>query len=289
MKQLLTTFTFIISILILPYYVKAIKIAVGASNPHSGTNLERTQLINTLNELGFDVGIYNNVQDAYSDGARCWIDFPGCGNESNGIGDYIYNNLMGFVKIGDWGGFNIWPIRVFTIPEGLTISVFNTNLAHPITRNLPSIWVSYGFWRYGFTNADYIAYPVQGGEDLIMVTDFNYWLNGACSSGNYGTGRLVFVGWNIYGSYAHNNDKTLLRNIINWVTENLYTPTPSPTYTPTPSPTFSPTPTSSPTPTISPTPTNTPTPPPLISLNFYGTLIILFIFLIIFMNNKKAF
>ena len=251
------------------------KVGLGASTPYARTETERQQLINTLQELGLPYGTYTSVSAAYNDGVKVWVDFCGVAywSDSSGIENYVSNGTMGYVQVSDWGRdiiSNSWR----SVPENSSQTVTINNNSHPITQGVPSSWTTRGFWQYGWPYEDFIGWGYSG-DNLASISGYSRGL----AATTYGNGRVVYIGWNAYGSTATAYDKQILFNAILWVAGDLC---------PTPTPTITPTPTVTPTPTLSPTPTLTPTPPPLPTLNYTGLFILISIFgLALFLFNRK--
>ncbi|MBI5384185.1 MAG: M36 family metallopeptidase [Verrucomicrobia bacterium] len=174
-------------------------VGIGAT----GAVEERNALATTLSGLGFFV---RPVSQNQWTGLDVVVNYPGS-SVSSPTAPEIYNGASA-VHIGDVGSLAI-------LAEGDGVSI-RLDTAHPITAGLPATWISHGYWRYGYTGWDYLSWST----DTALLS-----LASAVSPTNHarllvadsiGSGRAVYIGWNVYGPDAGPNDLTVLRQAILW-------------------------------------------------------------------------
>ncbi len=172
-----------------------------------GNAAEATALQSTLSSLG-----YNVIQTLNPTVEACevFVVHPGQGAGGSGPAGLLpwVQAGNGVVQISDWGPdlmANSWKSVAADSPQ--TVEILDGS--HPITSGLPATWTSLGFWTHsggdylGWVTADPILARV-GGED------------GALSARAEGNGRLVYIGWNVYGSVATAEDVEVLERSIDW-------------------------------------------------------------------------
>ncbi len=182
--------------------------ASGAAGDGGGGIVEQLELEGTLSSLGFD---YLVSADPSQEACQVALSYPGCGSCFGAPPISWVQAGNGYLQISDWGpGFqsNTW----YSIPEGSTIEVDVVDASHPITQGLPGNWTTFGFWKYGFDIEDYVGYTTDGSANLAMA-DGN---PSGLSARDEGAGRLAYIGWNVYGSFATPEDLTVLRQAIEW-------------------------------------------------------------------------
>jgi hypothetical protein len=168
----------------------------------SGNAAERAELVSTLTGLGFTV---ENVDDPSTGTCTVAVSFSG-GMGSAGIAWVDAGN--GFVQMSDWGpGFipNTWA----SVPPDSTHTIDVVDGSHPITAGMPPSWIGYGFWTYA--GGDYLGWATSG-PNLMRAGGYD----AALSTATSGSGRLVYIGWTVYGSQASADDVEILRRSILW-------------------------------------------------------------------------
>jgi hypothetical protein len=182
-----------------------IGIATGASRE------EMDALIITLHSLGQRVVIdpvdFSNID--------LFISYPG--SLTNRV-PLVPDIMLGtnYIQISDWGSAAI-PNSVYAVPNLAPVTV-KLNQAHSITSGLPSTWTTHGFWRYGFAPYDYEGYSTNiEAPDLVDIT-VPIGASRALTAKELGFGRMVYIGWNVYGPDAGASDLKLLEQSIEWAT-----------------------------------------------------------------------
>lgn len=185
---------------------------VGASGsagrtPAGGTSPELDALIESLGVLGID---YVVTTDPAAETCQVAMSLPSC-QSCDSTPDLAWVQAgHGYVQISDWGRdfqANSWA----DIAEAQAVQIDVVDAGHPITQGLPASWTTRGFWSYD-PGGDYIGWVTDPDPNLASV-DGNV---RGLSARTEGSGRLVYVGWNVYGSYATSEDLAVLGNSIAW-------------------------------------------------------------------------
>lgn len=180
----------------------------GAEGGDEGGLAELAALEFTLAALGID---YVVTPDPATEVCQVALSYPGCPN-CFFVPDLAWVQAgHGLVQISDWGPGhqeNDWN----DIAEGAPVQVQIVDAGHPITQGLPAGWTSLGFWRYGFSEEDYYGWVTDPDANLAQVEG----VDRALSARTEGAGRLVYIGWNVYGPEATAPDATVLRQAIEW-------------------------------------------------------------------------
>jgi hypothetical protein len=205
--QLISMVSFIIFLFlcVLPVQSWAQGIVCIASGGNAYGVMEQTQLQSTLTNLGYTIRITS--MPSTSD-CQVYVSYPGSGGTENLL-PWVQAG-HGIVQISDWGPFisNDWVPVTKGSPQ--TVEVIDPS--HPITAGLPSSWTGRGFWVYG-SSSDYIGWDTfAGGPNLIRAGGYDR----ALSARTEGSGRYVYIGWNVYGSAATANDVRVLMQAITW-------------------------------------------------------------------------
>jgi hypothetical protein len=171
---------------------------------------EQGELQASLTALGFS---HEVAADPSSTACNVYVSFPG-GDDSNGtlVTTWVQAG-HGLVQVSDWGPDiqnNSWldigtgyPPQTVTVVDG----------AHPITTGLPASWSTLGFWHYDpNVPEDYIGWVTDADPNLAQIAGNDRGLSARAE----GSGRVVYVGWNVYGSAASPDDLSVLANAIEW-------------------------------------------------------------------------
>ena len=187
----------------------SILVAVGPANA-----TERTEIHNTLTALGYSWIDVADVTEATVANANVIVTLPGESLTVTDLNNYISAG-GGLIQIGDWTS---WFDNDFeAIGENTPATITIEDAYHPLTHNLPDSWTGFGFWKYGYGD-DFVAWA----EDEAMPSIAAVQADGfdqhprALSATNFGLGRAVFIGFNVYGSLAGANDLQVLENALDW-------------------------------------------------------------------------
>ncbi|MEM7132836.1 MAG: Ig-like domain-containing protein [Chloroflexota bacterium] len=190
-----------------PLHAQSDPIVCMPPNNGGGASAEWNQLRNTLSSFGYQVIITTNPAATNCD---VYINFPGH-NAANGSTLSWVRSGHGHVQIGDWGPDYIPNGAVPS--SGGTVQTVNLNPSHPLVlcANATS-WSTRGYWAYGLPSTDWVGYALSsdpswatvGGRSKALVTRQDQ------------AGRLVYIGWNVYGSLASPQDLAILKNAILW-------------------------------------------------------------------------
>ncbi len=195
------------------------QIKIGVANG-TGDKAEQYALQDTLSEFGFSYVVVDTVADANATDCDALVGFEQSVTSSwtiNEIRNWL-NASKGFIQISDWP---LWfPDTYTSIPEHSTVNVTIVN-PHPITEGLPNSWTATGFWYYGLASADYISWSTNATLPNIASADGH---NRTVTVQEVGTGRAVYLGFNVYGHAASVYSKELLARAILWST-NVQVPT----------------------------------------------------------------
>jgi chaperonin cofactor prefoldin len=181
---------------------------VGVTN---GTNVEKEELHNTLSEFGFSYVDVDNDGEATAAECDVVIGYQGeaAGWPKSNISDWL-NASKGFIQISDWP--NWFPNSYESITKNSTVTVTLVS-SHPITEGLPDSWTATGFWYYGHDPVDYVGWCTNATLPNIANVDGH---NGTVTVQEAGSGRAVFLGFNVFGHAASVYSKELLARAILW-------------------------------------------------------------------------
>jgi hypothetical protein len=186
-------------------------IKVGVANG-TGNKAEAGELNNTLTEFGFSFVVVNTIAEATAAECDVLIGFQQSVTTSwahNEIGNWL-NASKGFIHISDWP--NWFPKTYTSITEHSTVTLTLVS-PHPITEGLPNSWTATGFWYYGPTGTDYVSWCTNATLPNIANVDGH---DSAVTVEEVGTGRAVFLGFNVFGYAADVYSKGLLARAILW-------------------------------------------------------------------------
>jgi PKD repeat protein len=180
----------------------------------SGGGPETSGLHATLSELGYSWLDVNSMQEAYDAGANVFIArYEGGTNPGAGeVADWL-NSGRGYIELGNTPN---WFPDTYESVAGLTpLSISVADGSHPLVQGLPTAWTGLGFYVYGWSQnglgyVDDIDYP------NIIQAQYDTLRQRAVTVEEYGTGRAVYLGFNVYGNLAGVADKRLLDNAILW-------------------------------------------------------------------------
>jgi len=185
-----------------------------AARPHSGPDAaesveEHTALANSLTALGFTQQVAHDPTTTTCD---LYVTYPG----SNYLGSAALATWVqaghGVVQLSDWGP-NFQANEYLEVASGAAQTVTVVDAAHPITAGVPASWSTFGFWTNDPTvPEDYIAWVTAADPNLAQISGHDRGLSARAE----GAGRVVYVGWGVYGPAATANDLTILTNAVTW-------------------------------------------------------------------------
>jgi hypothetical protein len=184
--------------------------AVGtASHGAEGGNNEQSALVGTLTDMGFSV---IETSDPTQEACNIYVSHPGNSINANGPPpDAAWVQAgNGVVQISDWGP----DIQTndFDNGDGGVETVTVVDAGHPITQGVPGSWATVGFWHYGIPGGEYTGWVTDPDPNLARISGMDRGL----SARPEGAGRVVYIGWNVYGPDATVDDLTILRQAIEW-------------------------------------------------------------------------
>ncbi len=184
------------------------QIMIGVTN---GTDVEKDELHDTLSEFGFSYVDVNNVGEATAAECDAVIGYQGEGYAwtHTEIGNWL-NTGKGFIQISDWPEW--FPNSWVSITEHSNVTVTLAS-PHLITEGLPDSWTATGFWYYGFDMEDYVAWCTNATLPNIANVDGH---DRVVTVQEVGSGRAVFLGFNVFGYAADLYSTTLFKRAILW-------------------------------------------------------------------------
>jgi hypothetical protein len=185
---------------------------VAASN-YSNTD-EHDELVSTLTSLGYGTVDVMDVAEAEAAEADVIIAYIGCYKFDTSDLDVWISSGKGYIQIGDWTDWFSNDYEL--IGDATVVNISITNPTHPIAQGLPSSWTGLGFWAYGYDN-DYVGWTSGYTEVGKLEANGYAQHDEGISVREYGTGRTVYFGFNVYGSSVGQNELTLLSNAVNWI------------------------------------------------------------------------
>lgn len=191
--------------------------ALGLVSIPAGNVAESNALANTLPALGFNVQVI--TQGQWSAGSIV-VTYPSTAINGPSLTDIA--NGVRHVKISDHG-VNWTPNAFSSITEGTNVTVV-VDAAHPITSGLPASWTAKGFWRYGLPGSDYVGWSTETALPSLLSVTNPVSQSRVLVAKTIGTGRAVYIGWNVYGPDAGPNDLAALRNAILWSATTVTSP-----------------------------------------------------------------
>jgi len=198
-------------ILAVPCLVSALPIVCV---PTGGNTAEEAALQSSLTAMGYTLRITN--APSASD-CTVYVSHPGQGVGGSGPLGLLPWVQAGnsVVQISDWGP-GLMPASWTSVSEGSPQTIEIVDASHPITAGLPPSWLGRGFWAYGYFSGDFIGRATSAGDpNIVRAGGYDK----ALSARAEGSGRLVLIGWNVYGPSATTEDLTVLQQAINWAGE----------------------------------------------------------------------
>jgi len=174
-----------------------------------GNAMERAALESTLLSLGHTVVPINPGEWDIVDVV---MSHPGAADATFGPSVDEIAAGVAYVQISDWGSdwtLNSWMAIDQDAPVDIAIDA-----DHPITDGVDPAWTTFGFWHYGFSS-DYYGWSTDVGLTSLASTT-NYAQSHLLVAQEIGEGRAVYIGWNVYGDAATENDVDILSNAIDW-------------------------------------------------------------------------
>ncbi len=95
----------------------------------------------------------------------------------------------------------------------VTVALVGT---HPILAGVDQQWTSRGFWAYGYTD-DFVAEVMDEGFTALASATESSRSHGAALA-IHESMECVFIGWNVIGSLATENDTKVLKNALDYFT-----------------------------------------------------------------------
>jgi uncharacterized repeat protein (TIGR01451 family) len=175
----------------------------------SGDVSERDALATTLTNFGFNVQFISQGQWSNVDVV---VAYPSVGSFGPSLAEI--SSGVAFIQISDHGSdwtLNNWA----SVVEGASVTI-NVDTAHPITAGLPASWTTYGFWRYGYTAEDYVGWSTDTSLPSLASTTIPTAQSRVLVATSIGSGKAVYLGWNVYGPDAGPNDLAVFRNALVW-------------------------------------------------------------------------
>jgi subtilisin family serine protease/PKD repeat protein len=185
-------------------------VAVAADN-YGGS--ETNELHNTLTQFGYSwVDVYT-VQEARDAGAATLIvRYTGWSLPIADLNNWLTEG-HGLIQFGDWVDWfpNEWEAQ----PSGTPLSITVADSGYPLAQGLPSSWAGLGFFAYNW-DSDALGWVTDVSYPNIIQAQYGALRERAATATGYGLGRAVYIGFNVYGYLAGNNDKRLFDNAITW-------------------------------------------------------------------------
>lgn len=183
----------------------------------SGNPAEQAALTTTLQSLG-DTVVVKSAND-YS-GIDVFLAYPGGGG---GPSPAQIAGGVKYIQISDWG--SNWTSNNYNYigSQPITLQVDNPS---PLTTGVDSTWNAFGFWHYG--SPSYVGWSTDTTlTSLVSETAVTH-KSEVLVNKEIGSGRAVYIGWNVYGSDAGPNDVRVLSNSIEWAVTGSVTPDAAP-------------------------------------------------------------
>ncbi len=171
--------------------------------------VEQAALRKSLTLLGFPQQV---AHDPTATSCDVYVSFPGSNYASTSALATWVRAGHGVVQVGDWGPglqANAYLDVASCSPRGVTL----LNTIHPITAGLPESWFTSGYWSNDADVVeDYIGWVAEEDPNLAKISGHDRGLSARAE----GSGRVVYVGWGVYGRAATANDLMILSNAIAW-------------------------------------------------------------------------
>ena len=178
------------------------------------SSFEPEQFHNTLTELGFAwVDVYS-AQEAFDAGANVLIDHYAAYNlPTSDISAWLAAGL-GYIEMGDWPQW--FPDTWEGAAAGTPLNIEVVDASHPLMDRLPASWVGLGFWAYDWPGSNAVGWVTDVNYPNLLAAGYGAIHDRAVTYQEVGLGRAVYLGVNVYGYSAGENDKQLLENAITW-------------------------------------------------------------------------
>lgn len=176
--------------------------------PTGGHTAEVTAIQDSLTSLGFS---FQSADDPTATACDVYITYPSSNHIDFGTAQPWVQAGNGLVQISDWGP-DIQANSFSNLGAGNPLqTVTVVDAGHPIAAGVSGSWQTFGFWHYGMTD-DYIGWVTDPDPNIVQIGVLARGLSARAE----GAGRVVFIGWNVYGADATADDLTILRQAIEW-------------------------------------------------------------------------
>ncbi|MCK5378555.1 MAG: hypothetical protein KAJ78_04090 [Acidobacteria bacterium] len=176
--------------------------------PTGGNSSEVTAIQDSLTNLGFS---FQSADDPTATACDVYITYPSSNYIDSGTALPWVQAGNGLVQISDHGPdlqINSWTnVGAGNPPQTVTV----VDAGHPIAAGVSGSWQTFGFWHYGITD-DYIGWVTDPDPNIAQISGNDRGLSARAE----GAGRVVYIGWNVYGTDATADDLTILRQAIEW-------------------------------------------------------------------------
>ncbi|PWB50983.1 MAG: hypothetical protein C3F13_15895, partial [Anaerolineales bacterium] len=181
-----------------------------------GSDPEQSALRATLDELGYPWVEIDSVLEARNAGAVVIMDHsPATPNLPGTDLQTWMEDGFGYIEQGDWPQY--FPDTFSAAASGTPLDIVVMDPSHPIMRGLPASWTGLGFWAYDWFQ-DAVGYLTNATYPNLAKAGYFGSLNDrAISYVEVGDdGRGVYLGLNVQGSMAGDNEKLLFDNALRW-------------------------------------------------------------------------
>ncbi len=194
-------------------------LTVCVTTSDGGGALEKSALAASLTALGFNVVLSN---DPAASGCAVFVSHPGSYFLDPIPALSWVNDGGGYVQISDWGSNYIDNAGnyVYVDFDPVTVTTGSPTGASTdgLLYGLPASWTSFGFWINTF--GGYIGGATNPSLPNLAATSSGPNSKARSLTGQeQGEGRLVYIGFNVYGSLAGCEDLQVLQNAILWAAQ----------------------------------------------------------------------
>ncbi len=174
---------------------------------------ETQYLVQTLEELGYSWTFVDGIGEAADVGADVFVDRYAAENAPVYMVDAWLANGYGYIHLGDWPDWfaNSWEAAADSAPLAITVA----DSTHPLAAGLPASWEGRGFWSYEW-DQDAVGWATNAAYPSIIDAQYTVLRERVVTGVDVGLGRAVYIGVNVYGPAASENDMRLLDNAIRW-------------------------------------------------------------------------
>jgi hypothetical protein len=182
----------------------------------SGSGYEQEALHETLDELGYPWLDVDTVQQARDAGAAVLMDHSPANNLNPSDIQGWMDDGFGYIEQGDWPQY--FPDTWEGATAGTPLEINVVDSGHPLTRGLPSTWTGLGFWAYEWAGMNAMGYVTDPSYPNVISAGYggNIHDNAVSYVETANDGRGVYVGFNMQGYSAGDNDKKFFENAILW-------------------------------------------------------------------------